>query len=55
MVGKVYKSIVCIKELKKKKSIFKKDGTINYNSEIYKKIELSAKSKKIKFIIKREC
>lgn len=37
-----------------KKSIFKKDGTINYNSEIYKKIELSAKSKKIKFIIKRD-
>ena len=37
-----------------KKSIFKKDGTINYNSEIYKKIELSAKSKKIKFVIKRD-
>ena len=36
-----------------KKSIFKKDGTINRNSEIYKKIELSAKSKKIKFVIKR--
>ena len=37
-----------------KKSIFKKDGTINHNSEIYKKIELSTKSKKIKFVIKRD-